>query len=298
MDNFPETRAEGFEGQRLVRLPRQVLDRVRQHPFTRDFLLTDLGYFPPSAGHRVIRNKGIREWILIFVHAGSGWCRIGKQKHNLISGQAVLIAPGKAHAYGAQQDDPWSIFWFHFSGRGATGLLRWSNPELQSKILRMHSPGSLRRHFNSILSAVENGYHEHTLLELSRSLVNVLALMHRNPRCPVKNSVNARIEASMNRIRETLNQPCTLREYARDCHLSVAQYSFLFKEHAGISPMTYRTELRMQRACDLLETTNLSIKAIAHHVGYPDPLHFSRAFKACTGHSPSAYRQAKEAVQG
>jgi AraC-like DNA-binding protein len=43
------------------------------------------------------------------------------------------------------------------------------------------------------------------------------------------------------------------------------------------------------RAAQLLTTTALPIKRISEQVGYPDALHFSRAFRKVNGQSPSDY---------
>jgi YesN/AraC family two-component response regulator len=64
----------------------------------------------------------------------------------------------------------------------------------------------------------------------------------------------------------------------------------LFMEHTGISPQEYLTEVRMERACELLLTTELSVQAVSCSVGYKDALYFSRLFRKRKGTTPSNYR--------
>jgi len=52
----------------------------------------------------------------------------------------------------------------------------------------------------------------------------------------------------------------------------------------------YLIRVRVGRACQLLDLTDLSVKEIAERVGYSDPYYFSRLFKKATAHSPVAYR--------
>jgi AraC-like DNA-binding protein len=290
MDDLTQMKAEGFVGQRLYRLPAKALERVRQRPFTKDFIVTDLGYFPTVDSHSVERKNGAEQWILIFVNEGQGWYRTNNQKYSLESNEVLLIPPGHAHAYGADSARPWSIFWFHFEGEGIEQLLEWITPKDGLDSMPCRSPDSLRRQFHSILSAVERGYHEHTLLELSRVLIHTLTLLHRNPHRRPREQQAERIESAMNQIREDIGQPQSLQHYAEASGLSVSQFSYLFKQHTGLSPMSYQSEVRMQRACELLDTTEDSIKSIARQLGYEDPLYFSRAFRKCTGLSPSQYR--------
>jgi AraC-like DNA-binding protein len=128
------------------------------------------------------------------------------------------------------------------------------------------------------------------LLELSRALINVLTLLHRNPLREHRNDSTERIEAAMDAMCNDIQSPKRLSEYAKNANLSVSQFSFLFNQHTGVSPMTYLIEIRMQRACEYIDTTNQSIKEIAYELGFEDPFYFSRAFKKCTGLSPSQYR--------
>lgn len=291
MDNLTETRAEGFEGQRLYRLPAKALERSRGRPFTKDFIVTDLGYFPTAERHEVDRPKGVAQWILIFVNEGRGWVEADGQRHTLKANEVLLIPPKLGHAYGADDGQDWSIFWFHFQGRGAEQILDWVIARHQLDIVPCRSPDGLRRQFRTIIEAVERGYHEHTLLELSRVLINVLTLLHRNPANEPNHRSVERIESAMDQMRTEIEQPSSLQDYANKTGLSVSQFCHLFKQHTGVSPMHYQTEIRMQRACEYLDTTQSSIKDIAWKLGYEDPLYFSRAFKKCTGLSPSQYRK-------
>ena len=64
----------------------------------------------------------------------------------------------------------------------------------------------------------------------------------------------------------------------------------MFMEHTGISPQEYLTEVRMERACELLSGSELSVQAVACSVGYKDALYFSRLFRKRKGITPSGYR--------
>ena len=64
----------------------------------------------------------------------------------------------------------------------------------------------------------------------------------------------------------------------------------LFKEFTGIAPATYQQELRLQRAKELLSTTDFSIKEIAYRLRFETPDYFSSKFKVKTGCKPSEFR--------
>ena len=65
----------------------------------------------------------------------------------------------------------------------------------------------------------------------------------------------------------------------------------LFGRYAGVTPLKYLTNLRIQEAKRLLLDTSLPISVVGERVGYPDQFHFSKTFRKLTGKNPSAYRK-------
>ena len=71
-------------------------------------------------------------------------------------------------------------------------------------------------------------------------------------------------------------------------------YVELFKQQTGYAPIDYFIRLRMHRACQFLDNTGMSVKAIATTLGYEDPLYFSRLFRTVNEASPIAYRRMRK----
>jgi AraC-like DNA-binding protein len=74
-------------------------------------------------------------------------------------------------------------------------------------------------------------------------------------------------------------------------HLSKYHFSARYKAATGHSPIQHFLQMKVEYACQLLESSELSIKAIAAELGYEDPLYFSRLFSRIMGESPRAYRR-------
>lgn len=73
--------------------------------------------------------------------------------------------------------------------------------------------------------------------------------------------------------------------------------SFAFKTHYGATPLNWIREQRMLHAAQLLTSTDQTILAISHAVGYPDSNNFSTAFRRKYQLSPVQYRQKQKSHQ-
>ena len=82
----------------------------------------------------------------------------------------------------------------------------------------------------------------------------------------------------------------TVAELAAEAAVSRSLLDTRFRELLGRAPIRYLADWRMHVAEELLETTELSVFAIARRVGYDSEEAFSRAFKRAKGKPPSAWR--------
>lgn len=84
-----------------------------------------------------------------------------------------------------------------------------------------------------------------------------------------------------------------LRTLADRVGLAPTYLAALFAAQLGRAPHRYQTERRIARAQQLLETSDLSMTAIALEVGFGSSQHFARTFRAVTATTPSAYRRSR-----
>jgi len=74
-------------------------------------------------------------------------------------------------------------------------------------------------------------------------------------------------------------------------HYNESYYCEWFKRKIGLSPMEYIKKLRIEKAKELLKTTDYSILQIAEQVGYSFNSSFSRLFKEAEGISPANFKR-------
>ena len=96
-------------------------------------------------------------------------------------------------------------------------------------------------------------------------------------------------------IQKNFQNDLSLDEVSRQLDLSMYYFSKLFKEETGNNFVEYMTNLRMEKAKELLQKDELSMKEICSAVGYSDPNYFSRIFKKNTGATPTEYREKERA---
>ena len=85
----------------------------------------------------------------------------------------------------------------------------------------------------------------------------------------------------------------SLDEVSREVNISPYYFSKLFKDSTEQNFIEYLTNLRMDKAKELLLTTDSSMKEICSMVGYADPNYFSRTFKKNIGVTPTEYKENK-----
>jgi len=103
-----------------------------------------------------------------------------------------------------------------------------------------------------------------------------------------------RIAFTIGYMKEFMDQPLQVPTLARLAHLSPSHFFAVFKKRTGFAPKDFFIRLKIQRACEILEATDLCVKEVAAKLGYDDAFYFSRLFKSVNGVAPTGYRRLDE----
>lgn len=284
---------DGFPEQRMVVVSRELLIRQEKLPVARHLYVTDIGHFPHSENHYISRRKVLNQHIIIFCASGRGWISLKNKRHELCSGQLVLIPAGIPHGYKADKTFPWNIYWFHFAGDQADEYVKMLGLDQKNPILQIAEVDALVRRFEKFYSAVISAFSDTALTNASIELAQTLGLINslRTERHKKGRRSEQRIVKSVLYITEHYMQNHSLDKLAQQAGLSIPHYVALFRKQTGTSPMRHLTRVRLRHACELLDQTALNIAEIARRVGYEDSFYFSRVFNKNTGISPTAYRK-------
>jgi AraC-like DNA-binding protein len=284
---------EGFAGQRLVVVPRPVLANALRDPLLRGLLPSDAGYYPKAKGHTCARERGCPEAIFIYCADGSGWCELSGRRHDVASNQLLVIPASAPHVYGAAKKTPWTIHWFHAVGSNVPFYLERLGVTEAKPVVPLGGDVQLFSLFEEVIEGLEHGFTLTHLIDAAHSLAHLMGLIlrHKEQFWHGEADVRERIAKGIEFMKSHLHEPLNVATLAALVRLSRSHFTTMFRRVTGYAPASYLNHLRMQRAVQLLNTTDLSIKLISDQLGFSDQFYFSRAFSKMHNHSPSEHRR-------
>lgn len=101
------------------------------------------------------------------------------------------------------------------------------------------------------------------------------------------------IDKAKDYIAARYQKDISLDDVSREVDISPYYFSKIFKEETGENFIEYVTNIRITKAKELLQSSELSMKEICAQVGYSDPNYFSRTFKKNVGVTPTEYKEGK-----
>jgi len=296
--NRQNRKGRGFTGERMIEVPREVLEKCRTIPLINKLFITQMGFFPKALHHYYQRPTGMSQVILIYCTDGLGWIQVPSGRVTLQAGDMYAITPGVPHSYGSDPDNPWTIYWFHITGTDCEESVAAAMGDRKNlpQVVRVVFSDERIALFDRIFATFLNGYSQSNLLFANLTLPYFLASFVLPDNFQVKPRSSGPPDPTNKAIlfmQENLSNPVTLDNIAQSVYLSASFFSRKFKQDTGYAPIEYFNHLRIQRACQLLHFSALRINEVASQIGIDDPFYFSRLFRKQMGVSPVAYRRSE-----
>lgn len=189
----------------------------------------------------------------------------------------------------------WRVAWVHFYGPGCEAYYRWfleknggrndvelpvrsDLPALLSSIIRLYRDGDNTLCDDVTASAL--------LAQIMAQLVSAGA-----DRARLEQETPACVSDARAYLLEHVSQSVSLSELAGMYSLDRFYFQKLFKRHTGLSPKRFQMLARVNRAKELLQTTDRPVSEIAGMVGVESASRFIALFRAYEGVTPGAYRE-------
>lgn len=291
---------EGFNGQKAIVLPRSILMKAGgPNPLSAGLYLTDIGFYPKAKFHYRERSHGIDQYILLYCTDGKGEVRIEDNSYALKAGNFIVIPADKSHAYESDQNNPWSIYWAHFKGHLVKSLIKLLVKRQKGYKGLVQFNESRIKLFDDIYSNLERGYSTDNLCYVNISFGYFLSSFIFDEKfnyLAKQNTINP-IDVAIEFMQKKLHTTFTLDDVAKSVNLSSSHFSALFKDQTGFAPIKYFNHIKIQKACQYLQFTDLRIKEIASILGIDDQYYFSRMFSKIMGVSPQDYKIKRETLR-
>lgn len=290
-------RKDGFSGERALVLPTPVVHEIENDPVLSMLHITDIGYYPKAHYHFRKRTEAIPQFVFIYCTDGAGWFRCGNQEYAVAANQYFILPADVPHAYGSDEQDPWTIYWIHFKGKIASSFVSGSirpvdiTPGIDSRISNRNEL------FEELFHTLEMGYSQDNLLYANAVFHHYLSSLrywqqYRNANRDEQTPDT--VTVAIHYMKENLEKKLSLSDVALHTGYSSSHFSVLFHKRTGYTPLHYFNQLKIQQACHLLDFTEMKINQICYKIGIEDTYYFSRLFSKVMGMSPQAYKKLKK----
>jgi two-component system response regulator YesN len=153
--------------------------------------------------------------------------------------------------------------------------------------------GGMTYHFTHRSSYLPEVMGFQTLEELRLWFVSKMTDASRNITVKKEEKSDDIVSDAKEYIAANYSRDISLDDVSRNVDVSPYYFTRLFKEETGVTFVEYLTTMRIDKAKEMLNASQFSMKEICQAVGYSDPNYFSRIFKKNVGVTPTEYRTEK-----
>lgn len=291
-------RESGFDGEKFISVPKKIVKKVLlDYPDLFKIYITHIGYFPRAEAHFRERKKGCEDNILIYCTEGRGFFTLGNKKIEVTANSFIIVPANTLYMnYWADEKNPWTIYWVHFTGTNIYDFNKNLNLTTEREAREIPFNENIINTWHIMYNSLAMGYSFENLCNANFCLYQLISnLIFFDKHLFVKKEGDKNfINETIHFMKNNIDKKITVDEMAKHQNLSTSHFSNLFRKSTGIAPLNYFIHLKMQKACQLLFSTDEKIKDVALKLGYDDPYYFSRIFKKQINISPENYRSSAQ----
>lgn len=237
----------------------------------------------------ILRNEGRADYQIIYIAKGKGYFILDGKEKIIKEGNIILYRPGQIQQYSYSYKDQPEIYWIHFTGHAIESYLK----ELKFGDNQIYEVGFNTEYiklWNKIIAEIQvKRLCYESIVE--GILIQLLGTMGRSIYEETQNTTTGYIQQIIEEIHKSNYNPLMIKDYAKQCNMSVCWFINSFKQFTGMTPQQYIIQMKVNKAKGLLMETQLNIGEIADLLGFQNAFYFSRVFKKATGVSPKEWRK-------
>lgn len=236
------------------------------------------------------RGRILQAFQIVFISEGKGHAELGRhlKPQTIKAGQAFVLFPNIWHRYAPDPGQGWCEHWVECKGNAFdmalnSGLLDKNRPLFRRTEIQKITPTFNEIHKLALENALENQP------ELSMLALKLLAFLA-GPRNANEDSTNRLINNVRMMILDNFSENKPMEEFAEELNVSYSNLRRTFRKNTGMSLKDYQKSVRIHKAKDLLDNSDISIKQLAAKLGFSSSYHFSNQFKEVVGCAPTEWR--------
>lgn len=102
------------------------------------------------------------------------------------------------------------------------------------------------------------------------------------------------LENAIEYVEQNYSSNFKIADLANECHMSETHFRRVFQEKMNMTPIEYVNFVRIKKACELIDKTDISMEDVAQRVGFITPSTFNRNFRRIIGTSPYQWKKRPE----
>lgn len=238
------------------------------------------------------RMRTLGRYALVYLFHGHGfYADAAGRDQRLAPGQLILLFPDLPHAYGPERGDDWSEFYLVFEGPVFDLWRRLGLLDDRQPLHQLTPIDHWLRRFQSVLADPQQPGAAAALLEVTRLQHALAAAFTATPGRAPRDEDRQWAERACALLESRLHDELDLTAVAAAMGTSYESFRKRFARLVGQPPGRYHAARLIDRACQLMQTADLTDRQIADRLGFCDEFYFSRRFKQITGQSPRAFRR-------